>query len=122
GGRAGRGRGAEPLGARRRRAARAPGHRDAARALRAGRPGRAPENADREALMSGYRFTSDLLEDLLWRGGELFDGTSKYQVPQGLRYLNRGLEALALGGAEFEASIQEDWWWLRKSPPGVLTL
>src|SRR4029453_17821624 len=46
--------------------------------------------------------------------------TSEYQVPQGLRYLNRGLEALALGGAEFEASIQEDWWWLRKSPPGVL--
>src|SRR4029450_3484909 len=72
--------------------------------------------------MSGYRFTSDLLEDLLWRGGELFVGTSEYQVPQGLRYLNRGLEALALGGAEFEASIQEDWWWLRKSPPGVLTL
>lgn len=71
--------------------------------------------------MAGYVTTADLLEDLLFRAGELFDGTSDFQA-QALRYLNRSQEALCLGGAEFEPTIQEDWWWLRKSPPGVLTL
>lgn len=71
--------------------------------------------------MAGYQFTSDLLEDLLFRAGELNDGSSDFQA-QALRYLNRSQEALAQGGAEFTPEIQEDWWWLRKSPPGVLTL
>lgn len=71
--------------------------------------------------MPGYQYTSDLLEDLLFRAGELFDGSSDFQS-QALRYLNRSQEALAQGGAEFTPEIQEDWWWMRKSPPGVLTL
>src|SRR5512144_504520 len=68
-----------------------------------------------------YQTTAELLEDLLFRAGEPVDGTSDFK-DAGLRYLNRAQQALALGGAEFEPSIQEDWWWLRKSPSGVLTL
>src|SRR5262245_3297401 len=71
--------------------------------------------------MPAYTYTSDLLASLLFRAGELNDGSSDF-AEESLRYLNRGLQALALGGAEFDPAIQEGWWWLRKSPPGVLTL
>lgn len=71
--------------------------------------------------MAGYQLTSDLLEDVLFRAGEPSGGTSDFAA-QTLRYLNRAQTAIALGGAEFDNTLQEDWWWLRKSPPGVLTL
>lgn len=71
--------------------------------------------------MSNYRYSADLLTDLLFRCSEPTDASSDFQEAA-LRYLNRAYQSLCMGGAELDPSIQEDWWWLRKSPPGVLTL
>jgi hypothetical protein len=71
--------------------------------------------------MSAYANACDLKVDILWRAGEPTDGTSDYDITS-LVYLNRAYQTLCLGGAELAPEVQEDWWWLRKSPPGVLIL
>lgn len=71
--------------------------------------------------MSNLTYTSDLIEDTLTKAGEPTDGTSDY-AGRALIYLNRAYTGLCLGGIEFAAEIDEDWLWLRKRPPGVLTL
>lgn len=71
--------------------------------------------------MSNYRYSSDLVDDALFRSGELTDGSSDFEAAA-LRYLNRAYQGISMGGSELSPDVQEDWWWLRKSPPGVLTL
>lgn len=71
--------------------------------------------------MSHYTNTCDLKVDVLWRAGEPTDGTSDFDATV-LVYLNRVYRTLCNGGAELMPDIQEDWWWLRKSTPGILTL
>lgn len=71
--------------------------------------------------MANYQFGSDLFTDILWRSGEPTDGTSEY-TSVAKQYLNRAYQAVWTGGAELDPGINEDWWWLRKDPPGTLTL
>lgn len=71
--------------------------------------------------MANYRFSSDLIDDILHRGGENTDGSSDYEA-KALEYLNRAYRVLWHGGGEFNPEMHEDWWWLKKDPPGVLVL
>jgi len=74
--------------------------------------------------LANYTTAADLLDDILWRAGELTtagDRTSD-MATQALTYLNRVYQALCLGGGELLPDMYEDWWWLWKTPPGVLTL
>lgn len=71
--------------------------------------------------MANLLYTTDLKADVLFRIGEPTDGSSDFDSKV-LEYLNRALNTLALGGGEFNEDIQEDWWWLRQDPPGVLIL
>jgi len=63
--------------------------------------------------MANYQYTSDLIADVLWRASELTDGTSDFTDAVVLRYMNRALQAIAMGGTEFDPHINEEWWWLR---------
>lgn len=71
--------------------------------------------------MANLKYTTDLKTDVLFRAGEPTDGRSDYN-DHVLELLNRAQNALALGGCEFAPEINEDWWWLRKDPPGTLVL
>ncbi len=71
--------------------------------------------------MANHTFTSDILADALFRAGEATDGTSDYAA-QALVYLNSIYLQLCRGGAELNPAINEDWYWLRKSTPGILAL
>jgi len=71
--------------------------------------------------MSNYTHSQDLVTDILFRNGEPTDGTSDFDAIA-LQYLNRGYQIIWTGGAELDPSLNEKWLWLRKNPPGVLTL
>jgi hypothetical protein len=71
--------------------------------------------------MSNYRYTSDLMEDVLFRCGEATDGGSDYDGAA-LRYLNRAYQGICMGGSELDPTVQEDWWWLRSTTPGVILM
>lgn len=67
------------------------------------------------------QFTSALVADVLFRAGEPVDGNSEFEATA-LAYLNRAYFGLALGGGEFLPGMHEQWSWLFKRPPGILTL
>lgn len=71
--------------------------------------------------MANFRYSSDLIDDILFRGGENTDGTSDFES-KALEYLNRAYRVLCHGGGEFDPELHEDWWWLKKDPPGVMNL
>lgn len=71
--------------------------------------------------MANFQFSSDLLDEILSRSGELTDGTSDFEAPT-LRLLNRAYRGIWSGGAELDPNIQEVWWWLRSSTEGTITL
>ena len=71
--------------------------------------------------MANLQYASDLLDDALFRAGEKIDGTSDFEAAA-LRYLNRSYSGIWMGGRELVPDVQEEWHWLRKYPPGVLTL
>lgn len=71
--------------------------------------------------MPNYQYSSDLVDDILFRAGELTDGTSDFEAIA-LQYLNRAYRTICAGGGEFAPSVNENWWWLMKYPPQVLTL
>jgi len=71
--------------------------------------------------VANLRTSADLIDDVLFRAGEPTDGTSDFNAVA-LIYLNRAYSILWMGGGEFAPNIQEDWWWLRKSTPGILTI
>lgn len=62
--------------------------------------------------MSNYRYTSDILDDVLFRSGEKTDGSSDFNAAA-LRYVNRAYQAVWMGGTEFDSTINDTWWWLR---------
>lgn len=70
--------------------------------------------------MANLQYASDIISDALWRAGEPTSG-GDYQA-KALDYLNRAYQAIYLGGQEILPDFHEDWWWLRKHPPGVLNL
>src|SRR3990167_5499521 len=49
------------------------------------------------------------------------DGINFFDA-RALRFLNRAYQAVWSGGNELNPEIDETWWWLRSSAPGVLTL
>lgn len=69
--------------------------------------------------MANLQFTADLINDVLLRARE--PSTSSFAA-QVLVYLNRAYQELCLGGGEFVPTSQMDWFWLRKSSPGILML
>lgn len=71
--------------------------------------------------MANYTYVSDLLDDILFRAGEPTDSTSDFYAAA-LRYLNRAYQSIWMGGGELVPEMDEHWWWLRKTTPGVLTL
>src|SRR3970282_2451632 len=71
--------------------------------------------------MSNYTHSQDLVTDILFLNGEPTDGRSDFDAIA-LQYLNRGYEIIWTGGAELDPSLNEKWRWVRKNPPGVLTL
>ena len=71
--------------------------------------------------MANYRYSSDLINDILFRAGEPVDGTSDFEE-EALRLLNRAYRAVWMGGGEFVKDMNEPWLWLKKDPPGTLTL
>jgi hypothetical protein len=71
--------------------------------------------------MANFQFTGDIKTDVLFRGGEPTDGTSDYDTQVQI-WINRAYEMVWTGGAEFDPTINENWWWLRASEPGILTL
>lgn len=71
--------------------------------------------------MANYTTSQDLVNDILFRAGENTDGTSDFAAAA-LAYLNRAYQALIMGGSEVDPELNEDWWWARKHPPGILNL
>lgn len=71
--------------------------------------------------MSTLQFTSDIVNDVLFRAGEPTDGTSDFEA-QALQYINRAYRAVWMGGGEFVPGMTEPWLWLKKDPPGVFVL
>ncbi len=69
--------------------------------------------------MSNYTFTSDILEDVLFRCSEVTTGQSDFST-QALRYINRAYQSLCDGGSDIDPTVREDWWWLRASRPGQI--
>src|SRR2546427_10498 len=69
--------------------------------------------------MANYTSSLDLKNDVLFRAGELTDGTSDFDA-QALQYLNRAWQIIWEGGHELDPETREDWIWLMKT--GYLTL
>ena len=68
-----------------------------------------------------YETTQDILNAVLFHAGELTDGSSEFAA-RALDYINRAYRVVWTGGGEFLPTGGEDWWWLRSTDPGVLTL
>lgn len=62
--------------------------------------------------MANYQYSSDIINDALFRAGEPTDGSSDFESVA-LSYLNRSYNALIFGGNEFFPTAHEDWWWLK---------
>lgn len=71
--------------------------------------------------MSNYQYTTDIRDDVLERAGEPLTSDSDYYT-QALTYINRAYQAIFKGGDELAPDVHQEWWWLRKSSPGILNL
>lgn len=71
--------------------------------------------------MANYTYTADILADALFRSGEPTDGTSDYAA-EALTYLNMVYFQVCRGGSELKPDLNEDWYWLRKPSPGLISL
>jgi hypothetical protein len=71
--------------------------------------------------VANYRTTQDIAGAVLFHAGEMTDGSSEFSA-RVLDYINRAYRAIWTGGGEFLPSGGEDWWWLRSTSPGTLTL
>ncbi len=69
--------------------------------------------------MANLKYSSDLMEYILTKGGEKTDGTSDFDS-QVLVYLNSAYRKIWQGGGEFEPTINEDWVWLRQEANLIL--
>lgn len=68
-----------------------------------------------------FNTTEDIINEALFTGGEPQSADSDFRT-RALAMANRGYKAIWSGGAEFDPDLSEDWWWLRSTTPGVLTL
>lgn len=62
--------------------------------------------------MANWRYTKDIVDDVLWRAGEPTDGSSEFHS-RALELVNRAYQAVWMGGSEIDPSVDEEWWWLR---------
>lgn len=65
--------------------------------------------------------TSVLKKSVLFRVGELTDGTSPYDS-KALEYINQIYRSVLAGGNEFEVELGQPWSWARSVAPGTLVL
>lgn len=76
--------------------------------------------------MANLTTNQDIIRDALFMTGEMLDITSDPTTSdyynQSITLLNRAHRAICSGTFELTPKIQHDWWWLRKSSPGVLIL
>jgi hypothetical protein len=63
--------------------------------------------------MANLQYSSDLIEHVLFEGGQKTDGTSDFDA-QVLIWLNANYKKIWQGGSEFDPAINEDWTWLRE--------
>lgn len=68
--------------------------------------------------MANYRFSADLLNDVLFRAGEP-SGSADFRA-RALTHLNRAYQAVWTGGAEVDPSVNEEWWWLQREAALIL--
>lgn len=71
--------------------------------------------------MANYQYSSDLVNDILFRAGEPVDGTSDFDATA-LQYLNRAYQGLWMGGSELVPEVNEVWWWLKANAFGTIIL
>lgn len=71
--------------------------------------------------MANYQYSSDILDEILDRAGELTDGTSDFEA-SALQFLNRAYRGILSGGSELDPNIHEQWWWLRSVSEGNIIL
>jgi len=69
--------------------------------------------------MANLKYTSDIVDYVLFKSGEKTDGTSSYNA-KALEYINSAYRKIWTGGSEFDVDINENWIWLRDR--GTLTL
>lgn len=62
--------------------------------------------------MANNQYSSDLINDALFKVGEPVDDTSDFQ-DAAVRYLNKGYQAIQTGGGEFAQDNNVIWWWLK---------
>lgn len=65
--------------------------------------------------------TSVLKKSVLFRAGELTDGTSPYDS-KALEYINQIYRSVLAGGNEFEVELGQPWVWARAVQPGTVVL
>ncbi len=71
--------------------------------------------------MANLQYSSELLDEVLFRSGEPTDGTSDFEA-SALRLLNRAYKGIWSGGAELDPNVHETWWWLRSTAEGTITV
>lgn len=71
--------------------------------------------------MANLQYATDIKSYVLDKADEVTTGGSDFDsVAEEL--INRQYMAISLGGQELDPQIQEDWFWLRKDPPGTLVI
>lgn len=71
--------------------------------------------------MSNLTTNHDIINDALFRAGEPVDSSSDFYV-QAVSDYNRVHQSMCSGGSELLPDANENWWWMRKASPGVITL
>lgn len=71
--------------------------------------------------MTTLQTNADIIEDILFRANEPTDGTSDFH-DRAVAALNRAYREIWQGGQAFDPSVNEPWLWLKKDPPGVMTI
>jgi hypothetical protein len=71
--------------------------------------------------MTTLTSNSDIIRDVLFRAGEPTDGTSDFYTAT-IEYLNRAYRDVWMGGGALIEDMNEPWLWLKKDPPGTLTI
>lgn len=71
--------------------------------------------------MTTLTSSADILDWVLFQAGEPTDGTSDFNS-HAIACLNRAYRDIWTGGGALVKGMNEPWLWLKKDPPGVLTL
>lgn len=71
--------------------------------------------------MTTLTTSADIIDWVLFNAGEPQDGTSDFHTFT-VDSLNRAYREIWMGGGALVPDISEPWLWLKKDPPGVLTL